>query len=62
MAERTPYTDTGDEGEVGPDREPTPGVPRWVKASLIAVGVVVLLVVVLLVAGGHEGGPGRHTP
>ena len=35
-----------------------PGMPRWVKTSLIVALAAVLLVVILLLTGGH--GPGRH--
>ncbi|MBC6450889.1 hypothetical protein [Actinokineospora xionganensis] len=39
-----------------------PGVPRWVKISLIAVGALIALLVVLMATGALGGvhGPGRH--
>lgn len=39
-----------------------PGMPRWVKITLIvvAVGVLVALAAALLLGGSH--GPGRHVP
>ena len=40
--------------------DPTTGMPRWVKASLIAAAVIVVMVVVMLLVGG-EHSPGRHT-
>ncbi|MBJ7450910.1 MAG: hypothetical protein JHC71_02365 [Blastococcus sp.] len=39
-----------------------PGMPRWVKVSAIAVGVLILVFLVLQltgIAGNH--GPGRHS-
>jgi hypothetical protein len=43
--------------------ESPPGVPRWVKVSALAVGILVVAVVaLLLVTGGSDHGPGRHTP
>lgn len=39
-----------------------PGTPRWVKASVTVVGVLVLLAVFLMLAGGGHHGPGRHMP
>lgn len=57
MADPSPDPGTGD--TVGPgDRGSMPGMPRWVRMSLIVALVVVLLVVILLLTGGH--GPGRH--
>jgi hypothetical protein len=41
------------------DPRPYPGAPRWVKWSLIIVGVLTLFVVVLLRAGG---GPHHNIP
>jgi hypothetical protein len=37
-----------------------PGVPRWVKAFAIVVGIVVLLVVAAMFVIGGRHGPGRH--
>jgi hypothetical protein len=37
------------------------GMPRWVKVSLIVVGIVIALFVVLQLAGvGGRHGPSRH--
>lgn len=38
--------------------------PRWLKVSLIIVGVLVLLVVILALTGvlGGQHGPGQHGP
>jgi hypothetical protein len=47
---------------VGPDGEPTTGMPRWVKVSGIVALVVVALVLILLFTGAPgRHGPGRHT-
>jgi hypothetical protein len=49
---------TGNDSERGTP----PRMPRWVKVSVIAVGVVVVVLVVLQLAGvGGQHGPGRHT-
>ena len=49
--------------QVGPDRPPYPGTPRWVKVFGIIGIVLVLLVVIIMFAGvGGEHGPGRHVP
>jgi hypothetical protein len=45
----------------GPDREPNPGMPPWVKVGIVALVVLVVLVVILTLTGGHELGP-RHGP
>ena len=62
MADPAPGDDTG----VGPGRE-YPGIPRWLKVSVIIIAIVVVLVVVLMltgVLGGVHGpeqrGPGGH--
>lgn len=38
-----------------------PGMPRWVKITLIAL-IVAVLVVVLVLASGGQHGPARHLP
>lgn len=54
MAEQAPHSD--DTG-----RESPPRMPRWVKAAVIIVGVVLALFVVLKLTGvGGAHGPGRH--
>jgi hypothetical protein len=56
-----PETDTGDTG-VEPGRGSNPGMPRWVKISLVIVMVLVLAFVILNLAGvGGEHGPRRHS-
>ena len=41
--------------------ERPPGMPRWVKATIVVIGVLVALFVILKIAGvGGEYGPGRH--
>lgn len=42
----------------------SPGAPRWLKVSLIAVGAIVLVLVLLAITGvlGGQHGPGRHAP
>ncbi|GAA1599961.1 hypothetical protein GCM10009789_62640 [Kribbella sancticallisti] len=42
-------------------RTTPPGAPRWVKWTLVIIGVLVVLFVVAQIAGvGGEHGPGRH--
>jgi hypothetical protein len=43
-----------------PDRGSPPRMPRWVKWSLIVVGVLLLLLLVVLPLFGVQHGPGRH--
>jgi hypothetical protein len=73
MADLPAYPDkgghTGDDTSVGPGRRAKPGMPRWVKVSLIIVIAVLVLLVVLMLTGvfgaGHDPGqfgPGRHVP
>jgi hypothetical protein len=51
-----------DTAGVGADGASPPGMPRWVKLSLILVVVLVLLVaIVMLIAGGGHS-PSRHAP
>lgn len=59
MSDQHPYLDA----DIGSDREPRTGTPRWVKVS----GVILLMLVVLLVimrltgVGGHDpGNRGDH--
>jgi len=51
-----------DPAGVGADRASPPGVPRWVKLSLILVVVLVLLVVIVMLIAGGGHGPSRHAP
>ncbi len=44
-----------------PDRDSTPGTPRWVKLfALVALVVVVLFVIVRVTGLGGEHGPSLH--
>ena len=61
--------DTGDDTSVETGRRSKPGMPRWVKVSLIIVIAVLILLVVLMLTGvfggGHDPsqfGPGPHVP
>ena len=57
MAEQVPHT-RGGEAAHG---DLPPRMPRWVKVSVLVVGVLVLLFLVLQLTGlGGEHGPGRH--
>ena len=47
----------GEERSVTPAEEP--GMPRWVKVSLIIAAAVAALIVILLLFGGDHG-PSRH--
>ena len=40
--------------------EPTEGMPRWVKISLLVPLAVVVLFLLVQIVGGGEHGPGRH--
>jgi hypothetical protein len=51
-----PEADTGDDTGVGPGSRSKPGMPRWLKVSLIIVIAAVVLVVVLLRIGVFGGG------
>jgi hypothetical protein len=62
MADLPRNPDTGDEGDVEPDRSSTSGTPRWVKVFGIIVIILVLLVIIMMSIGGGSHGPGRHTP
>jgi hypothetical protein len=62
-----PEPDTGDDAGVGSGGGSPPGMPRWVKVSVIIVIAVVVLVAGLMLTGvfgkGHgpgQFGPGRH--
>lgn len=61
MADPSRSPGTGDDDGTGYDREPPPGVPRWVKVIAIVIAIVALLVVVMmLVGGGGQHNPLRH--
>ena len=62
MADRLPYSDSGEDTGGGPKRGATPGTPRWVKVFGVITLVLVLLVVTLMVASSGNHGPGRHLP
>lgn len=63
MADSPPNSDTGDDTGVGPRRASPPGMPRWVKISLVIVIVLVLAFLILNFAGfgGGGHGPRRHS-
>jgi hypothetical protein len=50
-----------DDIDAVPERESPPRTPRWVKWSVIVVGVLVLLLLSLPLLGVQHG-PGRHLP
>jgi hypothetical protein len=52
----------GDAAGVGAEGVPPPGMPRWVKRSLIVVAVLVLVVVIMMLLSGGGHGPSRHAP
>jgi hypothetical protein len=54
-----PETGTGGNTDVGPGRGSPPGMPRWVRISLVIVVALILLAVIVHLAGG---GPGLHSP
>jgi hypothetical protein len=51
-----------DTAGVGADGASPPGMPRWVKLSLIVVAVLVIAVVVVMLIAGGGHGPSRHAP
>lgn len=56
MTEPTHESEPGTSNEVAP-----PGMPRWLKVSLMVVAALVLLFVILQLTGvGGQHGPGRH--
>jgi hypothetical protein len=62
MTDRPGFHESGDDRGTEYERDPSIGIPRWIKVAGIVVAVVVLLVaVVLLLNGGGGGhGPSRH--
>jgi hypothetical protein len=50
-----------DEGAGTADRDSPPGMPRWVKWSLVVVAVLIVAVVVSVLVGVRHG-PGMHSP
>lgn len=47
--------------EVKPELPQPPGMPRWVKITLLAVGLLVLILIATAVfAGGGSHRPGMH--
>jgi hypothetical protein len=65
MADPTRYPETGDdETGVAPSTS-KPGMPRWLKVSVIVVVAVLAVLLVLMLTGvfgqGHgQFGPGQH--
>ena len=55
MSEPTREPVTGDR-----ERAEHPGLPRWVKVSVIVVAVVLVVLVLAMLVTGGEHGPGRH--
>jgi hypothetical protein len=51
---------TGEDARLAADRQPAPGMPRWVKLSAVIVAVLVLLLVVVMLLSGSGHGPQRH--
>ncbi len=51
-----------DTAGVGAEGASPPGMPRWVKLSLILTVVLVLLVVIVMLIAGGDHGPSRHAP
>jgi hypothetical protein len=49
-----------DDADAVADRGSPPRMPRWVKWSLIVIGVLLLLMLVVLPLFGVQHGPGRH--
>jgi hypothetical protein len=54
--------DSNGNTDMGPGRELTPGIPRWVKVFGIVALVLVLLVIIMMFVSGGSHGPGRHIP
>lgn len=46
--------------ELPSPRDRPPGMPTWVKASVVVAVVVVLAVIAVMLLSGGEHGPGRH--
>ena len=55
-------TDQGPDAEPGPPEAEVPsGMPRWVKAAAIVLGLLLLLLLVLQLTGiAGDHGPGMH--
>jgi hypothetical protein len=64
MADQASRSESGNgEGGIDPSRPSEPGMPLWVKISLIVVAASVLLFVVLHLTGVIRGhGLGPHMP
>lgn len=46
-----------------PDRNPTPGMPRWVRTfGIVAIVLGALVIIVIATGIGGNHGPGRHLP
>jgi len=60
MADLSPYPDTSDDTDAGPDRGSPPSTPRWVKVF----GIILIVVLVLLFLIQHLvfEGMGGHMP
>jgi hypothetical protein len=51
---------TGEDARLAADRQPAPGMPRWVKVTAVIVAVVALLLVIVMLISGGGHGPQRH--
>ena len=60
MADPPRSRDPGEAADLAADRGSPPGMPRWVKLSLILAAVLVLVVVIVMLIAGGGHGPSRH--
>lgn len=44
-----------------PGSDSAPGMPRWVKLSLVLGAIIAVAVVAVLLLGGGQHGPARHS-
>ena len=51
---------TGEDARLAADRQPAPGMPRWVKVTAVIVAVLALLLVIVMLISGGSHGPQRH--
>ena len=51
---------TGEDARLAADRQPAPGMPRWVKVTAVIVAVLALLLVIVMLISGGNHGPQRH--
>jgi hypothetical protein len=60
MADPPGDRDTGEDARLAADRQPAPGMPRWVKVTAVIVAVLALLLVIVMLISGGGHGPQRH--